>query len=122
MEKPMKRVLDYAARHGSRGTAYGLASTWLAGAVLAAPVAMIAGTRLLQLVYEQPLGWTPVLQLDTLVMDAPKLLMIGIPIAGLILGAAPFSLRTRLNSLVFLGVLVNVAGLIAAIGALLLRG
>ena len=36
----MNRVLEYAARHGSRGTVYGMVSTSMAGIVLAAPVAM----------------------------------------------------------------------------------
>jgi hypothetical protein len=123
MEKPMNRVLEYAARHHQpRGTAYGNASVCMAGIVLAVPVAMYIGTSVLQALFLRPLSAGSPIRLETLLLDAPPWLAVFLPILGMLLGAAALSLRCNRYYLVTLGVLINVSGLIAAIGALLIVG
>jgi hypothetical protein len=118
----MSRVLEYARHHHRRGTAYGNASLCLSAIVLAVPAAMYVGTTLAQFAMRQPLVMMPSLRLETVVLDAPAWLTICLPMLGLLLGVAALSLRCKRHQFVALGVLVNVAGLIAAVGALMLVG
>jgi len=117
----MNRVLDYAARHGRRGTVYGTASLCLAGTVLAAPVGLTLAATLLQKTLCGS-GFSPCYRLDSVLLEAPTFLTITLPLAGLALGALGLALRCKRHQLVTLGVLINIAGLIAAVGAIMLVG
>jgi hypothetical protein len=119
----MNRVIEYAARpHHRRGTAYGNASLCLAGIVLSVPLAMYAGTAAVQSAMKRPLSMVPPFRLEMVMLDAPAWLTVCLPVLGLLLGGLALGLRCKRHQFVALGVLINVAGLIAAIAALLLVG
>jgi hypothetical protein len=119
----MNRVLEYAARNNHRrGTVYGMASMCTAGLVLAVPLSLFAITAIVQDIVRRPAGSLPWLHINTLVLDGPAALSIALPILGAVLGAMALNSQCKRHQLVAFGLLVNLAGLIAAIGAILSVG
>jgi hypothetical protein len=111
-------VPAYCAQGRSRGDALGLVSMWLAVGVLVAPAVMWVASHALRQVACNPA--VPPMHLESwAVIDAPFMVTLLLPVAGLVLGGAGLALRCARKELVLLGMLVHVAGVVAMIGALL---
>jgi hypothetical protein len=119
----MNGTLNYAARpvRNRKAVTCGIVSAGIATVVFALPLLITGGLDLLQAIYSRPGRLLIPDQIGLTIALLPTLAMVLLPVMGLLFAGLSVAVNRRDYECAMIGFVVNVGGLIAGVGAVLLH-
>jgi len=119
----MNGILNYAAprRRSRKAMTFGIVSTGIATAVFALPLVVSGAALLLQAFFSRPGSLFAQTNVGMMIVFLPSLAMLVLPLLGLFFGAWSMAANRRDCECAVIGLIINISGLISAVGAILLH-
>jgi len=116
-------TLSYSAprERSPKAMMYGIVSSAIATLVCALPSAINGAAAVLQALFSRPRQTYCGNELGMMIVQLPTLAMITLPLLGILFAGMSVAANRRDYQCAMIGVIVNVSGLIAGVGAAFLR-
>jgi cytochrome bd-type quinol oxidase subunit 2 len=115
----MNGILSYSAprTRSPKAMTYGIVSAAIATLVCALPSAINGAAAVVQAIFAHPKGMFCPADLGALMVLVPTLAMITLPLLGILFAGMSVAANRRDYECAMIGVIVNISGLIAGVGA-----